>query len=967
MNPTKRALIIEPNPLRSKALSEAIDRIGVGCQVTHNAKEGWRAFARYRPTHVFAAIRPDDKESGDFFLRKLHSEFIGTMPRTFLTADTIEIAYKAKLEPSAYIIWPLSFAVLQDLFSEHLGAEEAPRKQITRLRDLYELTVLGPDILQGLDSLVLRMALGFQSTNGLIWGPEQEQHWPRSAQPLARDEWPALRRQCTLASQIPSTLLVSEGAKHETIIAGQGRSILAAPLSPPTEEVVAGICLISENSRHFSCGARDDLVILAKRLTSELAWFSAHNRLVAEHEQLRQTALLDPMLGVWSRSAFQQEIAKAILSQGAKGASLTIALFDFKHLRSVNDRYGHSVGDAVLTHFASALQSHLSPQDQLGRFGGDELIALFSGLSLSETKERASKITYDLGLLPFQQKEISVRLDIRSGVAQIKPDESTSEGAFARALSALDQASNSRIGVVAVENSPELGDVDIERQDELISLGATLGGMYRIIHEISRGAMGIVYRGEDLGLGRPVAIKLLRADLSSDSDLVSKFRSEAALLASLRHPNLVQVYSFGTENDAVYFVMELVEGEPISQIARRLAKAGEYININAVATIVEEIAEALDAIHALGIVHRDVKPENVLIDRINDRAVLVDVGIAKRVGDARDAAGTPGYAAPESFMEADETPSTDVYGLAATAYAMLTNAAPYSAKDLDALLKRQLTEPIAPPSRVRSELNTAVDKVLAKALDPKPKRRYQSANALAVALARALAKTPAKKKTSPPLDFPEAFTESPTLADIPISTYQIGSAVPASETNSIRKTRGAVFRVTSKVLGRRLGGNWLASISRADPVVGELLKPTLPPASWQSTTHLLWLLQCLPDHSDQPKAIARLLGATLASSTLAQFFGAELDSQATITLLRAAESFWPRYHSWGHITAKEHGATECRLTLEAAPNSTLLGEMLAGMFGHIPILTGADKSNCGMKLKSLNGVSTMSFVVQWRD
>ena len=205
-------------------------------------------------------------------------------------------------------------------------------------------------------------------------------------------------------------------------------------------------------------------------------------------------------------------------------------------------------------------------------------------------------------------------------------------------------------------------DTDVGIDAGAVSAGTTLGGTYRVVHELSRGAMGVVYRGEDLGLGRPVAIKVLRSDLASRS------RARRSISRRGRHPrvaapqNLVQVYALGEHAGDVYFVMELVEGQPLSEVLRATLERREWFPTEAVAQIALEIGDALDAMHVLGLIHRDVKPANILLDRERDRAVLVDVGVAVKAGDQRDAAGTPGFAAPESFLEQEGGPTTDVYG-----------------------------------------------------------------------------------------------------------------------------------------------------------------------------------------------------------------------------------------------------------------------------------------------------------------
>src|SRR5262249_47957231 len=185
-------------------------------------------------------------------------------------------------------------------------------------------------------------------------------------------------------------------------------------------------------------------------------------------------------------------------------------------------------------------------------------------------------------------------------------------------------------------------------------------------------------------------------------DLVSRFRAEAGLLASLHHRNLVQVYALGEHAGDVYFVMELVEGQPLSEVLRAQLERSEWFPTAAVAQIALEIGDALEGRQEVGVIHRDVKPANILLDRERDRAVLVDVGVAVKAGDQRDAAGTPGFAAPESFLDQADTPTTDVYGLAATVYCMLTGKPPFGAGPAPQVVQRQLNDPLAPPSELRT-------------------------------------------------------------------------------------------------------------------------------------------------------------------------------------------------------------------------------------------------------------------------
>jgi len=260
---------------------------------------------------------------------------------------------------------------------------------------------------------------------------------------------------------------------------------------------------------------------------------------------------------------------------------------------------------------------------------------------------------------------------------------------------------------------------------------------YTILGEVGRGGMGAVYRARHDLTGQVVALKLLAAHLRGDPELARRFLREPSLYP--QHPNIVQIYDAGICDDAPYFAMQLIEGYSLDQ----KLKTGQKLNCPEVSHITQDIAAALDAAHARGIIHRDIKPGNILIRAEDGRAFLTDFGVA------RDAAapttinasggsriGTAWYMSPEQAKGLPVlTPATDVYALGVVCYHMLSGAPPFMADSDVAVLRMHIDEP--PPDPRKAGLSAEVSKVLQKALAKRPEARYQTAGAFAQELARA--------------------------------------------------------------------------------------------------------------------------------------------------------------------------------------------------------------------------------------
>jgi serine/threonine protein kinase/predicted metal-dependent hydrolase len=294
--------------------------------------------------------------------------------------------------------------------------------------------------------------------------------------------------------------------------------------------------------------------------------------------------------------------------------------------------------------------------------------------------------------------EVSRRTGVTTGPAEARASESTTWGTE---------------GFASERRRAEYGG---------IKKGDVLGG-FRVEEMVGAGAMAVVYRATQLSLDRPVALKILPTEFARRETFVRQFDSETELLASLNHPNIVNIIDRGREGDTYYFAMEYVEGTTLGELLAAGQMPEEFF-----LKAMEQCAEALSYAHSKGIVHRDIKPANIML---NDQGVvkIADFGVAGLLAEARAASdtkrrvmGTRGYMAPEQEVHvnrADER--SDIFSLGAVMYRALTNAVP-----------EQL--PCLPPSQRSPEVDPGIDSLVLKCLEPNPQKRYQSAGELLDAL-----------------------------------------------------------------------------------------------------------------------------------------------------------------------------------------------------------------------------------------
>lgn len=262
--------------------------------------------------------------------------------------------------------------------------------------------------------------------------------------------------------------------------------------------------------------------------------------------------------------------------------------------------------------------------------------------------------------------------------------------------------------------------------------GHTIPG-YKILGKLGAGAMATVYKAKQISLDRTVAIKKLPEKFSSNPQFIERFFAEGRAAAQLNHPNIVQAFDVGNEGDIYFFVMEYVEGRTVHD---DIVKHKRYSEKDAV-EIVIQVAEALEHAHKRGLIHRDVKPKNIIIT--TDGVVkLADMGLARAISDkeaaeaeAGKAFGTPYYISPEQIRgEVDIGPPADIYALGATLYHMLTGSVPYEAKSPSEVMRKHLKSELVPPDHVNPKLSAGVSEVTEMMMAKSARKRYQTCSDL---------------------------------------------------------------------------------------------------------------------------------------------------------------------------------------------------------------------------------------------
>lgn len=287
---------------------------------------------------------------------------------------------------------------------------------------------------------------------------------------------------------------------------------------------------------------------------------------------------------------------------------------------------------------------------------------------------------------------------------------------------------------------------------------------YRIVSQLGRGGMAIVYKAYQPSLDRYVAIKFLLPQVVPNPTMIKRFKQEAKLSASLRHPYIVAVLDFGERQKIAYLVMEYVGGETLQ------TKLGRPMDLARALRIAAQVASALDYAHSHGVIHRDVKPSNILLAR-DDWALLSDFGIAKALQSATALTqtgmfiGTPEYMAPEQGQGREVDARCDIYALGVVLFEMLAGRPPFTGDTPISVMLKHCTEPLPSPRELNPDIPEAVEEIVMTATAKEPNGRYSSAGQMAAAIEQVLHPLLMHEGRDGATPFSGSSIEQPTIAE----------------------------------------------------------------------------------------------------------------------------------------------------------------------------------------------------------
>jgi len=297
--------------------------------------------------------------------------------------------------------------------------------------------------------------------------------------------------------------------------------------------------------------------------------------------------------------------------------------------------------------------------------------------------------------------------------------------------------------------------------------GQTIGGRYKIETLLGQGGMSAVYKGTDPNLRRTVAIKLIHPHLAADPEFVRRFEEEAAAVAQLRHPNIIQVHDFNHDGDTYFMVLEFVAGQSLQEQLKSFHATGKRLPLDETIRIMATVCDAVHYAHERGMIHRDLKPANVMINA-SGQPILMDFGVAKILGGQHHTAtgaivGTPTYISPEQVRGERPDHRADIYSLGVMLYEMISGRVPFDAETALSIMLKHLNDPVPNLHALNTDAPDSMIAIVDKALAKQPENRFESAHDMAAALRHvALARVAAAPPDRPTLGAPSPVKAQPT-------------------------------------------------------------------------------------------------------------------------------------------------------------------------------------------------------------